>query len=653
MPITVEAIATNTQLNWSTTGPTTVNVTVTPVADGPAISASPASGLEDTATALNLSVGLRDNDAASPEVLLSPIRVTVSSGATLSAGTALGGGVYDLTPAQLAGLTITPATNWHGTIAVSVQATTREPGNGATLSSTSNFNVTVTPVADAPLATAGNSTGNEEAVIAFNGLTAALSDTDGSERISAKIFGIPEGSILSGGANNGDGSWTIPIAALAVLTIKPPKDYSGVMNLTLEVYSLEANGTVATTPVAFTITVTPVADTVTMAPAVLNVGDPRSTPALEDTAVLLNLGVVLEDARGGLPGETPAERVELTISGVAIGATISSSGGTLVQTSATEWLFTGTAAQSATLAYLGASNSGDPDTILIQAVALDGASRGTAVNGAILIATIPDADAPTLTGFTDGAASLNGVGLNLAATFPDMDGSEAHTYRISGSPAGSTFSAGTDLGGGVWEFTPAQLAGLEFLPGTASGSVTLTAQSFAREISNNDLASSSTSSITFIAGNSLAQTLSGTGGADRIIALDGNDTLQGGAGNDTLEGGAGNDRLLGGLGADVLIGGAGGDTLVWASGDTVGATDSVIGFSTGQGDILNISALISGYSPGVTPITDFVRLIEASGNTTLEIAPTGGGSFTTSVAILQGVTGLNAETMRLSGNLIL
>ncbi|MBD3823949.1 MAG: hypothetical protein IE916_05505, partial [Epsilonproteobacteria bacterium] len=42
-------------------------------------------------------------------------------------------------------------------------------------------------------------------------ITAALSDTDGSETLSVVITGVPEGATLSEGINNGDGTWTITV----------------------------------------------------------------------------------------------------------------------------------------------------------------------------------------------------------------------------------------------------------------------------------------------------------------------------------------------------------------------------------------------------------------------------------------------------------
>ncbi len=624
MNITIEAVAMNTQLNTASTGPQTVPVTIVPVSDGPAISMTPAAGLEDTATALNLSVTPRDTDVASAEVIDEPIRVTVSNGATLSAGVALGGGVYELTRAQLAGLMITPAANWHGAITVSVQATAREPGNNNALTSTSNFTVNVAASPDAPVTTVANSSGSEDGTIALTGLSAALVDTDGSERLSAKIFGIPEGSILSAGGNNGDGSWTIPIAALATLTIKPPKDYSGVMNLTLAAYALEANGLVASTTRPFTVTVAAVADSVSL--------NAQNVTGTEDLPTTLNLGLAMEDKNGTLPGENPAERVEIELTGLPTGAVITSTGGTLLQLSATSWRFTGTPSEAATLAFTGATNWHGVANVSVQARSLDGASLGTIQTDSFTITTQADADQPTIGSFTAAPLTGSSVALSLSASFPDMDGSETHLVRISGVPLDATLSAGTHLGGGVWQLTPAQLAGLSLTPGVTS-TFNLVAEAIATENSNSDSATSAQVSLSFIAGTGAANGLSGTAGDDTLMGLGGNDTLTGGAG------------------ADLLIGGPGADRLVWSAGHS--GTDIVQGFSLAEADVLDVAGLITGFSPGVTPVSDFVRLTEAAGNTTVEIATTGGGNFNMSIAVLQGVTGLNADLMRTNGNLIL
>jgi VCBS repeat-containing protein len=69
--------------------------------------------------------------------------------------------------------------------------------------------------------------------------------------------------------------------------------------------------------------------------------------------------------------------------------------------------------------------------------------------------------------------------------------------------------------------------------------------------------------------------LSGGDGNDLLCGDSGSDTLSGGAGDDSLEGGSGNDRLTGGPGADRFSGGSGTDTATdfgAAEGDTSDGT---------------------------------------------------------------------------------
>ncbi|SPF80265.1 calcium-binding protein [Pseudoprimorskyibacter insulae] len=83
-------------------------------------------------------------------------------------------------------------------------------------------------------------------------------------------------------------------------------------------------------------------------------------------------------------------------------------------------------------------------------------------------------------------------------------------------------------------------------------------------------------------GNDLANTMSGTAGADTIWSGVGDDVILGGSGDDSLMGDVGDDTIRPGLGLDSIIGGAGGDAILGTaaelSGDTLtgfGATDGV------------------------------------------------------------------------------
>ena len=80
----------------------------------------------------------------------------------------------------------------------------------------------------------------------------------------------------------------------------------------------------------------------------------------------------------------------------------------------------------------------------------------------------------------------------IAASLTDTDGSETLSIQISGVPAGATLSAGTNLGGGVWSLTAAQLVGLTMTPPTNfTGTINLGVTATSTETSNGSMASTS------------------------------------------------------------------------------------------------------------------------------------------------------------------
>lgn len=129
-------------------------------------------------------------------------------------------------------------------------------------------------------------------------------------------------------------------------------------------------------------------------------------------------------------------------------------------------------------------------------------------------------------------------------------------------------------------------------------------------------------------------------------------TIKGFGGDDTLYGADGDDMLFGGDGSDTLHGGTGADTFTIQSGDT--GTDTIQDFSTADGDVLDLSDVIS-FDPLTDTITDFVQVTDNGTNSTVAIDADGtanGASFTT-VATLLNVTGLTDEAALVTnGNLI-
>ncbi|KUE87481.1 RTX toxin [Cupriavidus necator] len=143
---------------------------------------------------------------------------------------------------------------------------------------------------------------------------------------------------------------------------------------------------------------------------------------------------------------------------------------------------------------------------------------------------------------------------------------------------------------------------------------------------------------------------------DNLTGSAGNDVLRGGAGNDVLVGGAGNDVLTGGAGADTLTGGNGSDTFRFLRADPA-SVDTITDFGAAPvasgGDVLDLSDLLSGIGVNPANAAQFVRLSEVGGNTVVSLDRDGSGTAAAfqDVAVLQGVVGLDLNTLLSNGNL--
>jgi len=173
------------------------------------------------------------------------------------------------------------------------------------------------------------------------------------------------------------------------------------------------------------------------------------------------------------------------------------------------------------------------------------------------------------------------------------------------------------------------------------------------------------SSVTYTASATVENlTLTGTGNINAtgnalgniLTGNSGNNSLFGLSGNDTLDGGDGDDFLSGGNGLDIMTGGAGADTFLF---DLLGAfnnIDTVTDFSTGEGDVINIADLLSGfYTDGVDDILDFVLFEDSGADTIISVDRDGAGGLFgfQQIAVLTGVNGLtDEEALVTSGNLV-
>lgn len=207
-------------------------------ASTPTLSVLPAQGDEDAYIPLSISAALTDTDGS--ETLAIFIE-GVPAGATLSAGTNLGNGTWQLTPAQLTGLGITPPANSDGDFTLDVRAVSTESNGGATSQAQVSLAVTVNAVADAPSLSVQPAQGDEDSPIPLS-IAAALTDTDGSESLTIRIQNVPAGATLSAGTNEGNGVWTLTPSELAGLTITPPENTVFNFTLLVTAVSTESNG---------------------------------------------------------------------------------------------------------------------------------------------------------------------------------------------------------------------------------------------------------------------------------------------------------------------------------------------------------------------------------------------------------------------------
>ena len=135
-----------------------------------------------------------------------------------------------------------PNNDFSGVATFDVQV---DDGLGAT--DTATVTITVDPDADAPTLSVLDAAGLEDAGIALD-VSAALSDTDGSETLSVTISDIPAGASLSYVDGNAatrpipvsDGTASLSADQLNGLTITPPTDSDANFSLTVAATATES-----------------------------------------------------------------------------------------------------------------------------------------------------------------------------------------------------------------------------------------------------------------------------------------------------------------------------------------------------------------------------------------------------------------------------
>lgn len=334
-------------------------------------------------------------------------------------------------------------------------------------------------------------------------LSISLNRTDASEHLIVGEDGktyvqisINHGTLLVDGNAVGqstlyeidpNGGWPIELTGLAVTL---PDHFHGTVRVSLSVDFMDP----APAGDGF------VADTTTSTSTYsLSIAARTDTPELtanavsgsEDTLIALDLSAFNPDLVGAIHSYG-SETMSVMVEGVPEGATLigASNNGTYTVGGQTysSWIIPASKIDSQTGEITGISLrpplnwSGDM-TLTLKAYAMEqslGLAGMVEVSTDFTVTVTPVSDMPFLnpqnvTGFED-------IGVPLALNAQVMDASETLTLTLSGVPDGASFTnapengqaVGTNVGGGVWTFTAAEIPGLHFVgPLHASGSFTL------------------------------------------------------------------------------------------------------------------------------------------------------------------------------------
>jgi Ca2+-binding RTX toxin-like protein len=580
-------------------------------------------------------------------------------------------------------VSITVPTDYSGSFSGSAVANTNEGSSAA-----DGFSVSVSAEADVTV-TANDVSGAETdaPVNIALALSHLITDADGSETLSNVVVtftGAPAGMTATGGSlvDNGGGSYTLTVlpANVGTVSITVPTDYSGSFSGSAVANTNEGSSAAD----GFSVSVVATNDPPVARPDTIYVSNNTNGIVIPVNSLLGNdsdidgLALTLSLTPAQIAAATGITNLTLNSNGtITFNSTNASSGSFSYTLSDSAG---GTTTGSVTINIVtttGTGNTVDLSALSYEASYIDGKNGGDALTGNTLTPAgdlfIGGAGDDTLIGGAgddvlrggSGDDSLNGGAGTDLLDYSDVSGPWSLTLGASG--AGSAAVNGTD----AYSNTEGIIGG--------SGNNTLignTANNVFRGGAGDDTINggAGTDLLDFSeVGTNWSFTLgaSGTGSAavngtdaylnmEGIIGGSGNNTLagnaddnvlKGGGGNDTLSGDNGNDTLVGGAGADSLTGGAGSDTFAFVNGDAA-SVDTIADLQTGVGgDLLDVSSLLIGYTG--SNLGQWVGLRESGGNTIVSIDRDGTGGLYAAqdIAVLQGLTGLDLNTLLSDGNI--
>jgi Ca2+-binding RTX toxin-like protein len=457
----------------------------------------------------------------------------------------------------------------------------------------------------------GAASGGEDTAITLPGISASLTDLDGSESLAVTVSALPEGAVLTDGINSftaTSGNTSVDVSGwdLDSVSVTPPASFTGTMSLTVSATSTE------------------------------NEGGATST-------VTAQLPVYVQDS--GAPETLWSENFD----GIAdVTRTDSGSSAWSSDFENAEYgsgSHHGVRSDAYKMGQTTNENNNDSSVGVWRSESIDITGRtGLTLSFDLTANGDMEEAGQSWHDFFKAYAVVDGERVEVLMQDGDAGLSGTETIQLTNIPAGNTltieFEAKTTTDSEYYTVDNVSLTAdgdnnATFLgnagtpdnwtpddviyastSGTESGTHVddlLIGGSGNNELNGND----GNDEIRGYGGN---DTMHGGSGHDSMYGGDGDDTIRGNDGNDLLVGGDGADLLDGGTGHDVLLGGDGNDTLQAGSGNDIlrggAGNDSLDG---GSGEDLFLFGMGDGSdtADGGTGWTDTIRLENADG-TSLE-----------------------------------
>ncbi len=483
-----------------------LDINITPVADGLSLNLAVNSMNEDNPIPLGLSLSYIDTDSSAnnggaEKVILNdssqPFTIQLLDGGTLIDNSGLfqlqagSSDTWEFTGSTNVGLNnalallqFSPPEHLSGDFRFKITGAVSDTADidGGNIIDEASFSDTVTihvnPITDAADIPADLITiaGLEDTDIALTGINSSaigLIDTDGSEVLYITLNGVPEGATVyfqdaSGNLqllpNDGpDGNqlngvptsyWTVTAAQLDGLVIKPPHNFNGDMPLSLSIITQElGTDDYVTTTMDFLIGVSPVADGVQI------ISEPEDYNGIEGDVIKVELAAELLDLEGHevfavdfIITSTDASAL-VNLDGIQIGdqfatLTADGNGGYIASFVVDESSLSEIKILPGELAF-GTLNVemviASIDTA--EVLGAQEVNRSDSQTISFDIELTPEVDAPIWTQFADFTTNLtDNIALNLGLELQNPAPNETATLTILGVPDGMTLSAGTQQG---------------------------------------------------------------------------------------------------------------------------------------------------------------------------------------------------------------